>query len=52
MNTLTDANVGRRAPWGWLVFAAAAWVAAYASLLPFADTVVSLLGLSRETHLG
>ena len=52
MNTLTETGVARRAPWGWLILGLAAWVAAYASLLPFADAVVGLLGLSRETHLG
>ena len=52
MNTLTESASSRRAPWGWVILGIAAWVAAYASLLPFADAVVELLGLSRETHLG
>ena len=42
----------RPAPWGWLSLGLVAWVVAYASLFPFANTVISLLGLSRETHLG
>lgn len=42
----------RHAPWGWLVLGLAAWVAAYASLMPFADAVIALLGLTRETRTG
>ena len=42
----------RPAPWGWLVLGLAAWVAAYASLMPFADAVIALLGLTRETRTG
>jgi len=30
----------------------AAWVAAYASLIPFADSASAALGLVRQTHLG
>ncbi len=52
MNTLSEGHVVRRAPWGWLLAGLVAWVAAYASLLPFADAVVGALGLDRETHLG
>ena len=42
----------RPAPWGRLVLGLAAWVAAYASLMPFADAVIALLGLPRETRTG
>jgi uncharacterized membrane protein YraQ (UPF0718 family) len=53
MSTLTDSDRGmRRPPWGWLVLGFAAWTAAYASLIPFADAVIDVLGLSRDTHLG
>lgn len=41
-----------RAPWGWLALGLAAWIAAYASLVPFADAVIAALGLTRQTHLG
>lgn len=52
MSTLTDSGGVRRAPWGWVILGLTAWIAAYASLLPFADAVIALLGLSRATHLG
>lgn len=42
----------RPAPWGWLVLGLGTWIAAYASLIPFADAVIALVGLSRESHLG
>ena len=42
----------RPVPWHWLVAGLVAWVVAYASLIPFADTVIALFGLTRETHLG
>jgi uncharacterized membrane protein YraQ (UPF0718 family) len=45
-------TVTRRAPWGWLILAAILWVAAYANLERFADGLLALVGLSRETHLG
>ncbi len=48
---MTTATI-RPVPWGWLVLGVAAWLAAYASLIPFADTVIALFGLTRETHLG
>ena len=48
MNTATM----RATPWGWLSLALVAWLAAYASLLPFADFVIALFGLTRATHLG
>ena len=38
--------------WGWLVLGVSIWIAAYASLLPFADGLIALLGLTRSTHLG
>jgi uncharacterized membrane protein YraQ (UPF0718 family) len=49
---MTTTAAAHRAPWGLLLLASAAWVAAYASLVPFADTLIGLLGLTRETHLG
>ena len=53
MTTLTDTgHMPRRPPWGWLILGFVAWVAAYASLIPFADAAIAALGLSRETHLG
>jgi hypothetical protein len=53
MTALTDSGHGmRRPPWGWLVLGFAAWVAAYASLIPLADAAIALLGLTRATHLG
>ena len=51
MNTITDLPV-RRTPWVWLLLATLAWVAAYANLVPFADAVLSLVGLTRQTQLG
>ena len=53
MNSLTDSgSIPRRPPWGWLVLGFAAWIAAYASLVPFADVAIGALGLTRQTHLG
>ena len=53
MTTLTDTgHMRRRPPWGWLFLGFAAWVAAYASLIPFADAAIAMLGLTRETPLG
>ena len=51
MSTLT-APPPRATPWGWLILGLLAWVAAYVSLVPFADFVIAALGLSRQTHLG
>jgi hypothetical protein len=51
MTTLANA-LPRRAPWGWAMLAVILWIAAYASLTLFADTVLALTGLSRQTHLG
>lgn len=56
MNTMIDTDkvprAPRRAPWGWLALGLAAWVLAYASLIPIADTLIAVLGLSQQTHLG
>jgi hypothetical protein len=53
MNALTDSDsTPSRPPWGWLIFGFVAWVAAYASLIPFADAAIAALGLTRQTHLG
>jgi len=49
MNTLA---ASRRSPWLWLLPAALAWVAAYASLIPLADFLLGLTGLTRQGHLG
>ena len=51
MTTLANA-LPRRAPWGWVLLAIILWLAAYANLTPFADAVLALSGLSRQTHLG
>ena len=40
------------APWGWLGLGLAAWIAAYASLMSFADAVIAALGFTRQTPLG
>jgi uncharacterized membrane protein YraQ (UPF0718 family) len=42
----------RPVPWAWLLASFVAWFAAYTSLIPFADAVISLAGLTRETRLG
>lgn len=53
MDTLSETTSNtRRAPWGWLALGAILWVAAYASLTWFADTLLALTGLSPRTHLG
>lgn len=52
MSELAGNVPARRASWGWVTLGIAAWVAAYSSLLPFADGFVNLLGLDRATHLG
>ena len=53
MSMLTETPAApRRAPSGWLMLAAGAWIAAYASLMPFADAVVSILGLDDASRLG
>ncbi len=50
--TTESATPVRRAPWGWVAIAAVLWIAAYANLTRFADGVLAVIGLSRETHLG
>ncbi len=53
MSSLTDTGrLPPRAPWGWLFLGVVLWIAAYASLIPFADRAIRALGLTRETHLG
>ncbi|NJD34400.1 MAG: permease [Betaproteobacteria bacterium] len=53
MTALTDTSHDpRRPPWGWLGLAFVAWIAAYVSLMSFADAAIALLGLTRQTHLG
>lgn len=53
MSSLADGNSTlHRPPWGWLALGLAAWIAAYASLIPFADAAIAVLGLTRQTHLG
>jgi hypothetical protein len=51
MTTLA-ANLPRRAPWGWVVSGVMLWFVAYASLVPFADAVLGVTGLSRDTRVG
>jgi uncharacterized protein len=53
VTSLTDTSHSpRRPPWGWLGAGFVAWIAAYASLIPFADAAIALVGLTRQTHLG
>jgi uncharacterized membrane protein YraQ (UPF0718 family) len=53
MTALTDTGHSpRRPPWGWLCAGFLTWIAAYASLMPFADAAIAVLGLTRQTHLG
>lgn len=53
MTALTDTSHSpRRPPWGWLAVGVVTWIAAYASLMLFADAAIGLLGLTRQTHLG
>ena len=53
MTALTDTSHSpRRPPWGWLCAGFLTWIAAYASLMPFADAAIAILGLTRQTHLG
>ncbi len=51
MSTLAETSL-HRAPWGWLGLGLAAWIAAYASLMSFADAVIAALGFTRQTPLG
>ncbi|MBU0752131.1 MAG: permease [Gammaproteobacteria bacterium] len=52
INAADRTNASRHGLWGWVALGVVAWVAAYASLMPFADAATSALGLSRQTHLG
>jgi uncharacterized membrane protein YraQ (UPF0718 family) len=53
MTASTDTSHSpRRPPWGWLCAGFLTWIAAYASLMPFADAAIAVLGLTRQTHLG
>jgi len=53
MSTLTGTPATvRTAPWGWFALGIAAWITAYAALVPFADAVIGGAGLTRQTHLG
>ena len=46
MNVLTDTDhMPPRPSWGWLVLAIVAWIAAHASLIPFAATAIAALGI-------
>ena len=51
MNTLTDTSV-RPTPWLWLVLGLIAWLAAYSALVPLADAVLGVVGLTQQSHLG
>ncbi|MDP1610332.1 MAG: permease [Sulfuritalea sp.] len=51
MNTLAEPSQ-RQAPWGWLALGLGAWIAAYASLVPFADALIAGLGFTRQTQFG
>ena len=53
MSTTTVSDPKQRStPWGWLVLALALWIAAYWNLIAFADALLSLTGLSRNTGMG
>jgi len=39
-------------PKPWLLFAGLLWFATYQSLIPFSETMVSLLPVDRDSHLG
>jgi len=52
MNALTESSPSRSAPIGWLLLGLVAWNLAYISLIPFADAVIRLIGLTRDTQLG
>jgi hypothetical protein len=51
MTTLAE-GMSRRTPWGGVLLAGLLWIVAYANLTLFADSVLALSGLSRETHFG
>jgi len=50
--TTLDDTRPRSAPWGWLALALVLWFAAYWNLMAFADALLSLTGLERNTRLG
>lgn len=53
MTALTDTGHSPRRPsWARLGFGFVTWIAAYASLMPFADAAIKVLDLSRQAHLG
>jgi len=50
--TTLDDTRPRNAPWGWLALALVLWIAAYWNLTAFADALLSLTSLERNTRLG
>ena len=52
MNTLTESAPPRNTLIVWLILGSVAWVLAYINLIPFADAVIRLFGLTRDTKLG
>ncbi len=42
----------QRSPWLFLITAALVWLGLYQTLIPFSEGLVSLIGVSRESHLG
>lgn len=53
MSTLTEPGYSSpRTLWLSLIAGLVLWIAAYSSLTPFADFMIGLFGLSRDTHLG
>jgi uncharacterized membrane protein YraQ (UPF0718 family) len=52
MDTAANESPARRAPWGWVMAGTVVWIAAWANLTTFADGVLALSGLSRESRLG
>lgn len=51
MSTLADTSSPQRHTL-WLGLGLIAWIAAYAALGAFADAVIAMVGLTRQTHLG
>lgn len=51
-STAVTKTIARRPHWGWLFLALIFWIAAYWNLTSFADAVLSVLGLSRQSHFG
>ncbi len=53
MRTLDAGQTGKTVKYlALLLLVAALWFAAYGQLLPLADALLALLGLTRATHLG